>query len=103
MSIRFGREITGSLEILETREWLVTNGIGGYASGSAAGSITRGYHGLLVAAIRPPVDRRIMLVKFDERVTYRGTTYDLATNRWVGGDVSPQGYKNVQNFELEGS
>jgi predicted glycogen debranching enzyme len=103
MPTGFGREICGDLSIVETREWLVTNGIGGYGSGSVAGSITRGYHGLLVAAVRPPVDRRIMLVKFDEKVTYRGTVYDLATNRWGSGVVSPEGYKNIQRFELNGS
>ncbi len=103
MSIRFGRETTGNLQIAETKEWLVTNGIGGYGSGTIAGSITRGYHGLLVAAIRPPVDRRLMLVKLDETLTYRGTSYDLTTNRWAGGAISPQGHKNIQSFALEGS
>jgi len=103
MSSRIGREICGDLSVLETREWLVTNGIGGYASGSAASSVTRGYHGLLVAALRPPVDRRVMLIKLDERITYRGAEYDLATNRWASGAVSPAGYKNIQSFELEGS
>jgi predicted glycogen debranching enzyme len=103
MATGFGREICGNLSIAETREWLVTNGIGGYGSGSVAGSITRGYHGLLVAAIKPPVDRRVMLVKLDEKVTYRGTVYDLATNRWANGAVSPEGYKNIQRFELDGS
>lgn len=54
MSVGFGREILGDLQVAETREWLITNGIGGYGSGTVAGSITRGYHGLLVAALRPP-------------------------------------------------
>jgi predicted glycogen debranching enzyme len=103
MPIRFGREIAEDLSVLESREWLVTNGIGGYGSGSAAGSLTRGYHGLLVAALSPPVDRRVMLVKVDEQVSYRGIVYDLGTNRWVGGSISPEGYKNIQSFELEGS
>lgn len=103
MPIRFGREIAGDLSVLESREWLVTNGIGGYASGSAAGSITRGYHGLLVAALSPPVNRWIMLVKLDETVVHRGVAYPLATNRWAGGPVSPEGYKNIQSFQLEGS
>jgi len=53
--IQFGREICGDLTAAESREWLVTNGIGGYASGTIAGSQTRRYHGLLVAALRPPV------------------------------------------------
>jgi glycogen debranching enzyme len=103
MSIRFGREVLSDLEVAERREWLVTNGIGGYGSGTIAGSITRGYHGLLVAALEPPIDRRIMCVKLDETVTYAGASYALCTNRWVGGAVSPEGHKNMQSFELEGS
>ena len=101
--IRFGREVAGDLAVAEQREWLVTNGIGGYGSGTVAGSITRGYHGLLVASLRPPVDRRIMLVKLDETVTFRGAAYDLATNRWASGSVVPSGYTNIESFELEGS
>ena len=103
MSLRFGRDIAGDLSLAEQREWLVTNGIGGYASGTIAGSISRGYHGLLVAALRPPIDRRVMLVKLDETVTYRGCAYPLATNRWGSGAVAPDGYRNIQSFELEGS
>jgi predicted glycogen debranching enzyme len=103
LALRFGREISGDLRSAEAREWLVTNGIGGYGSGSVAGSITRGYHGLLVAAVRPPVDRRLLLVKLDEALTYRGTSYALTTNRWASGSVAPEGYRNIESFELEGS
>ncbi len=63
MSIEFGREICGNLDIAESREWLVTNGIGGYASGTVAGLLTRRYHGLLVAALKPPLGRTLMLAK----------------------------------------
>jgi glycogen debranching enzyme len=101
--VRFGRETAGDLSAAEQREWLVTNGIGGYGSGTVAGSITRGYHGLLVAALQPPTDRRLMLVKLDETVSYRGVTYELATNRWVSGAIEPNGYTNIESFELEGS
>ena len=103
MPIRFGREISRDLDALEAREWLVTNGIGGYGSGSAAGSLTRGYHGLLVASLSPPTDRRVMLVKLDETLACAAGIYELATNRWVDGSVSPQGYLNLQSFELDGS
>lgn len=54
MGIELGREICGNLGSAESREWLVTNGIGGYASGTIAGELTRRYHGLLVAALNPP-------------------------------------------------
>ncbi len=103
MPLRVGREITGDLSVAEQREWLVTNGIGGYASGTIAGSISRGYHGLLVAALRPPVDRRVMLVKLDETATYGGSAYPLATNRWGSGVVAPEGFRHIQSFELDGS
>ena len=51
------------------REWLVTNGLGGYASGSIVGATTRSYHGLLVAALHPPVERTVLVSKVDEEVT----------------------------------
>ncbi|MDB4729962.1 amylo-alpha-1,6-glucosidase [bacterium] len=102
-AIRFGREITGDLKALESREWLVSNGLGSYSSGSVAGSITRGYHGLLVTALKPPIDRRIMLVKVDEQIEYLGQIYDLSTNRWASGATAPDGFNNLQSFELEGS
>jgi predicted glycogen debranching enzyme len=103
MPIRFGREVTGELAVAEEREWLVTNGIGGYGSATIAGTLTRGYHGLLVAALQPPIDRRLMLVKLDETVSYRGASYELATNRWASGAVAPMGLVNIESFELEGS
>jgi predicted glycogen debranching enzyme len=101
--IRFGREVVSDLAASERLEWLVTNGIGGYGSGTVAGSISRGYHGLLVAAAQPPVDRRIMLVKLDETLSYLGLEFELATNRWASGAIAPNGCSNVESFSLEGS
>lgn len=101
--MEFGREITGDLNIAQKREWLVTNGLGSYGSGTVAGSIARGYHGLLVAALRPPIDRRVMLVKLDETVSYLGQSYELGANRWGGDVVSPKGFTHIERFELEGS
>jgi predicted glycogen debranching enzyme len=101
--IQMGREICGSLALAEDREWLVTNGIGGYGSGTVVGSLTRGYHGLLVAARRPPVDRMVMLVKVEEQISYRGASWALSTNRWASGAVAPSGLLELEHFELEGS
>ncbi|MDB9527231.1 amylo-alpha-1,6-glucosidase [Oscillatoria sp. CS-180] len=70
MMLQFGRDICGHLAMAEEREWLVTNGIGGYACGTVAGLLTRHYHGLLVAALNPPLDRTLLLTKLDETVTY---------------------------------
>jgi predicted glycogen debranching enzyme len=101
--IQFGREICGDLDSAESREWLVTNGIGGYASGTVAGSQTRRYHGLLIAALRPPVGRTQLVSAIDEIVHYAGTDYSLATHRWASGAIDPQGFLLVEGFHLEGT
>ncbi len=101
--ISFGRSICTDLTAAERREWLVTNGLGGFASGTVAGTLTRRYHGLLVAATHPPVGRRLLVAKIDERATYRGVAYDLGANRWKDGSVSPQGFALIERFELDGT
>lgn len=103
MEIRFGREICSDLHIAEHREWLVTNGIGGYASGTVSGLVTRRYHGLLIAALNPPLARTLLLAKLDEAVEYEGALYLLGANRWVDGTLDPQGYRHIERFQLEGS
>src|SRR5271170_2760389 len=101
--VQFGREICGELEIAESREWLVTNGLGGYASGTVACTTTRRYHGLLVAALQPPVKRTVLVNGTDETAHYLGNNFPLATNRWVNGFISPNGYLQMESFHLEGS
>jgi len=103
IGIHFGREICGNLESAAQREWLVTNGIGGYASGTIAGLLTRRYHGLLVAALKPPLGRTLMLTKLDELALYDGRVYPLHTNRWANGTVGPHGYEHIERFSLEGT
>jgi predicted glycogen debranching enzyme len=103
IAVSFGRETCGSLEQAEQREWLVTNGIGGFASGTVSGNLTRRYHGLLLAALNPPVGRTQMVAKFDETARYNGADYPLSTNRWVSGTVEPKGYLNIESFHLEGT
>jgi predicted glycogen debranching enzyme len=102
-SVAFGREVCGSLEIAESREWLVTNGIGGFASGTVSGNLTRRYHGLLIAALQPPVGRTQLVAKLDEIARYDGADYDLATNRWASGAVEPKGYLHIESFRLDGT
>jgi len=102
-AISFGREICGDLAAAEQREWLVTNGLGGYASGTVAGLLTRRYHGLLVAALAPPHGRRLLLTRLDETATYDGRAYALFSNRWSGGEVEPAGYRILESFRLEGT
>jgi len=102
-SVRFGREICGNLPAAESREWLVTNGIGGFASATIGGGATRRYHGLLVAALQPPVGRTQLVAFLDETVRYAGATYALATHRWASGAVDPRGFLYLESFRLEGA
>ncbi len=101
--VHFGREICGDLVAAESREWLVTNGIGGYASGTVAGSQTRRYHGVLIAALQPPLGRTQLVSTIDEIVHYAGADFSLATHRWASGAVDPQGFLLLEDFHLEGS
>ncbi len=100
--VHFGREICGSLDDGLRREWLVTNGLGSYASSTLAGINTRSYHGLLVAALNPPVDRTVLVGGMVEWVTYDGHRYPLSANEYAGGTIDPQGYRYMQSFALEG-
>ncbi|MDB5094588.1 MAG: malQ1 [Candidatus Eremiobacteraeota bacterium] len=90
----------GDLAAAEQREWLLTNGRGGYAMGTVAGTLTRRYHGLLIAAVDPPVVRRLCVARLDLDVMYDGATYALSTNRWASGALAPQGYRFVEAFVL---
>ena len=99
----WGREVCGHLETAERREWLVTNGLGGFASGTIAGSLTRRYHGLLVAALHPPLGRRLVVAKLAEDVEYLGRAFELSTDRWADGTVAPHGYRTLERFRLDGT
>jgi predicted glycogen debranching enzyme len=101
--VQFGREICGNLPAAESREWLVTNGIGGFASGTIATSTTRRYHGLLIAALQPPLGRSQLVAALDETVRYAGSAYALATHRWGSGAVDPEGFLYLESFRLEGA
>ena len=101
--VAFGREVCGELPFAEKREWLVTNGIGGFASGTVAGVQTRRYHGLLVAALHPPLGRTLLLSAVAESVDYDDREYRLNTCRWGDGSVAPEGYRLIESFRLEGT
>ncbi len=98
--IRFDHDICGNPAAALSREWLETNGLGGYASSTIAGLNTRRYHGLLVAATKPPVGRIVMLSKFEETLIVDGRRYDLSANQYPGV-VHPQGYKYQTGFRLD--
>ncbi len=101
--IDFGREVCGDVHAATSREWLVANGIGGYASGTVAGLLTRRYHGLLIAALNPPLGRTLLLTKLDETAHYDGKLYPLFANRWAGNLVEPTGFHHLERFHLEGT
>ncbi|TMD37469.1 MAG: hypothetical protein E6J04_03885, partial [Chloroflexi bacterium] len=97
------RDSCANVQLGLDREWLVTNGLGGYAAGSIEGATTRSYHGLLVAALRPPVERTVLVTKIDETVTFPdGLTLKLGVNEYQDGTIDPQGYKYLAKVALEG-
>ncbi len=101
MTLRYGRSICSDIQPARRREWLCTNGLGGYAMGTIAGSLERTYHGLLIEAIGSPVDRVLRLAKLDPIATISGRPYALDANAWVGGAVAPDGTPGLESFRLE--
>src|SRR5712691_3992002 len=101
--IDFGPEIAADLPDALRREWLVTNGLGGYASGTIAGVNTRRYHGLLVAALAPPVERTVLVGGTIDWAAYAGKRYALSTHEYADGTVDPHGFRNLVGFRLDGT
>ena len=101
--LSWGREVTGDAPVAERREWLCVNGIGGFASGTIAGTLTRRYHGLLVAALKPPLGRTLLAAAAHETVRYGDEEVSLASARWVSGAVDPAGYRLIERFRLDGT
>src|SRR5688500_9264019 len=88
------------LDDLLRREWLVTNHLGGYASSTVPGCNTRKYHGLLVAAMAPPVRRMVLLSRVEEAVHCDGWPFPLACNEYPG-TVHPEGHRFLRAFAHE--
>jgi predicted glycogen debranching enzyme len=98
--IQFGNEICRDLSLASSREWLETNGIGGFASSTITGLNTRRYHGLLTAATKPPVGRLALLSKLEETIVIDGRAFELSTNKYPG-TIHPQGFRYLKNFRLD--
>jgi predicted glycogen debranching enzyme len=98
MSIR--KSLFSNLEESLQKEWLITNGLGGYASSTILGINTRKYHGLLVAALNPPVNRRVALSKLDEEIVMNGEKFLLGANQFEGL-IYPNGYDFLKEFALK--
>lgn len=101
-TIHFGREVCNDIEQAERREWWLTNGLGGYAAGTLAGTLTRRYHGLLVAPLAPPLGRTLLFARADATLILGEERHALHVNRWAGGAVEPRGHLNLEEFHLDG-
>jgi predicted glycogen debranching enzyme len=98
--IRFERDVCGNLEKALPREWLETNGSGGFASSTIVGLNTRRYHGLLVAATQPPVGRYVLLSKLEETLLLDGRAFELSANHYPSV-VYPRGFRYLKEFRLD--
>jgi predicted glycogen debranching enzyme len=98
--IQFDEAVCGSLEAAHRREWLETNGIGGFASSTITGANTRRYHGLLTAALHPPVGRNVLLSKLEETIFLNGERFELGVNLYQGA-VHPHGNQYLKGFRLD--
>ena len=102
-NLQVGPELCHDVQFGLDHEWLVTNGLGGYASTSLVGATTRRYHGLLVAALHPPVERTVLVAKVDE-IAYlpNGQRIALGVNEYADGTIDPSGYSYLEAFSLDG-
>ena len=98
--IEFDQESCRDLNVALTREWLETNGIGGFSSSTICGLNTRRYHGLLTVATKPPVGRFVLLSKLEEALVIEGRRYELSSNQYPGV-IHPQGFNYQTGFRLD--
>ena len=100
MQFSFDKKITQNFYDATRYEWLETNGLGGWASSTIIGANTRRYHGLLVAAMQPPVGRVVLLSKLDETIVINNESYEFASNQYPG-IIHPTGFKYQCSFEKD--
>lgn len=79
--INFDSQSCDNLDESLKREWIETNAPGGFASSTINGLNTRRYHGLLVAATKPPVGRMVLLSKMEETLLIDGRLFELSSNQ----------------------
>jgi predicted glycogen debranching enzyme len=90
-----------AMDDLDRREWLLTNGLGSFASGTVCDARTRTYHGWLIAALDPPCQRTLLLSHLEASLEIAGQVLALGTNFWVGGSIDPQGYRWLRSFSID--
>jgi predicted glycogen debranching enzyme len=98
--IHFDQQVCSRLDLALSREWLETNGLGGFASSTIVGLNTRRYHGLLTAATTPPAGRVVLLSKLEETLVVGEQRFDLSANEYPGA-VHPQGHTLMKEFRLD--
>src|SRR5215831_10771477 len=100
MMIQLTQDTLHNFEDATSREWLETNGIGGFACSTVIGLNSRRYHALLTAATNPPAGRVVLLSKCEETLVINGQPFELASNQYPGA-VHPQGYVYLIDFRLD--
>jgi predicted glycogen debranching enzyme len=98
--IKIGRRDLQDVESALSREWLETNGLGGYASSTVLGINTRKHHGLLVAALNPPVDRAVLVSRTDEALIIKGKRVELSASEYAG-TIHPEGHRYLAEVRLD--
>ena len=98
--LRLGAEVVRDVALASRREWLLADGLGGWAASTVLGLNTRGGHGLLVTAAAPPYPRLVLLSRVEEAVTCDGVRYELGTNDY-GNALHPRGFERADAFVLD--
>ncbi len=101
MPIAFDRSLCCDFNETISREWLITNGLGGYAAGTVSGVLTRLEHGLLIASLPDIATPQLLLAKIDEEIVFDQRTYELGTNEYRDRTLSPSGFVHLEAFRLE--
>ncbi len=89
------------MQDLDQREWLLTNGLGSFASGTVCDARSRIYHGWLIAALNPPSERTLLLSHIEASVEVAGQVWQCGTNFWVGGEIVPRGDRWFRSFTID--
>src|SRR5258708_10970172 len=97
MAIELDKAVISQFDSAASREWIETNGLGGWASSSVSGANTRNYHGIFVSAIDPPVGRMVMLNKLEEIISVGEKKYELSCNQFPG-KVCCEGLQYLNKF-----
>ena len=100
--VQLGRDVCNNLEKAEHSEWWLTNGLGGYAGGTVAGTLTRRYHGILISPLGGALQRHLLLAKVDAELVDGDRVISLHSNRWASGAIEPRGYLSIESFHLDG-